>query len=305
MSGTDPGDPFRNPGWNPQDGYPAAPPTDASSAWAPPPTPPMPPPTPKKGIWPIVVAVVAGFAATLGVLGFLASSDDDDPSDEQATEADADDDERTTSTSTSTSTTSTTTSSSTIPTNTTTEPDLSDLGDPGGPVVTAGLFSLQIPAGWRGADLTGGTAGAGAAMFPDNPTAAQAVQAQLDLMPRAVQLIAFDASFANSPTSFASNVNVLIDPTSTSGVPLDQQLDVQVSGMRGIAEVADARVVELGGRQVGRITSEFQVGAASYGVASYLIDTGTDVVIVTYSFGELDAEAQRLADASVATFTAG
>jgi hypothetical protein len=260
----------------------------------------VPPPPPQKGARPIAVAAAVGLGAVLGVLGFLAISDDDGDGDGAAEVVAEPDDDTTTSprdrTTTTTSTTTTTVA---------TAPDLSDLPDPGGPVVTSGDLSLQLPAEWVGTDLSTGTEGAGAAMFPDNPAAAAAVQSQLDLMPRAVRIFGFDGAAFDRPTQFAANVNVIVDPSASAGIPMDEQLALQRRGLGAVVEVEDARVVQLGGREVGRIRSTFGTGGASYDVLTYLVDTGDELIVLTYSFGGLDAALERLADASAATFSAG
>lgn len=303
----DPGDPFRNPGWGGQDAYPATPPS-APPPWAASPGTPLPPPAPKKGVWPVVLAVVAGFSVMLGVLGFLAASGGDDDAETVASERDDEDDDDTTTTPSSTTTstsTSTTTTSTTSTTTTAPAPDVSDLPSIGGPVVASGDWSIQLPDGWAGADIADGVEGVGAQLFPGDPTLAAQVDASLQAVPRLVRIFGMDTAGAQAGNPFASNLNVLADPVATSGAPMQQLLDFQRRSLEslGIATVGSSAVVDLGGRPVGRLL--VQLDGVPARTLAYIVDSGTEVVVITYTVADDGSLPDGVFDASVATFSAG
>lgn len=280
MSGADPNDPFANPSWA-GGGYPAEPPSAPPPSWAPPPPPP--PSTPKRSVWPVVVAVVAGFGAMLAVLGFLASRDDDDDGDDTDRDDVAD----------------------TV--------DEADLTDPGGPTVEGGDFAITLPVGWVGTDLSAGAVGAGAELFPSDPDAAGYVDAMLsggvataERAGMSGAIAGFDAEALQDPTDFPGSVLVF-------GVPAELGEDAEraivefAAGVQSTGgDVRSREVVELDGRQVGRVVVGLDdvAGGAGLGLSSVNYLFVDERALVVFSLDDVSDASLAEVDASAATLTA-
>jgi hypothetical protein len=156
------------------------PPPPGPAAWPPPP--PDPPTAPRRRTWPIFVGIAVALVVVLvGGLVVLAATEEDEP------EADV----------------------------------TSDAGEATGPTVeTPSQVRITMPAGWTGASTEEGTDDLGAALFPDDPDRAAAVDQSAGFLPRAIIIFGLDADDLDAV--YQANMNVLEDPTVPDDIGLEE-----------------------------------------------------------------------------------
>jgi hypothetical protein len=185
-----------------------------------------------------------------------------------------------------------------------------DVDAPTGPVVQNSSYTLTLPGGWVGTDMSDGVAGVGAEVFPADPQAAAAVDAVLSLSgisddaPLIPELLAVDASIADAAQSRFGLMLALGVPAEFGTDTPEEATEEFVQGMLdspGARGEPSAEVVDLDGRRVGRVVAlEGEIGGA--GSVSYLFVE--ELLILNFTVQETTAAQLALLDASAATLSA-
>jgi hypothetical protein len=195
------------------------------------------------------------------------------------------------------------TTTTAAPTTTTTEAPpattpTTDETEATGPTVTSGGVSITLPAAWVGADVADGPAGVGALLFPDDSDRWEVAENVVGMLPRAVTLFGLDASRLDQ--MFVDNLNVLIDPSVPPEMDFAEMVEAQAQGIEGVGgSVLTSEIIDLGGRDVGRVLS----GLSGYFAFSYFIVEDKTTYVITYSFDSITDANLMAANGSVATFS--
>jgi hypothetical protein len=179
-----------------------------------------------------------------------------------------------------------------------------DTEDAVGPVVSTADFTLTLPAGWVGAELSASGEGFGAALFPAEPELAAAVDGVVANVPRSFRVVAFDEDAVRSQAVFVDNLNVFRDDTIPSGMPFDDMMRAQERGFGTLGfELVESDTVDLDGRRFGRLHARVDQAGGSADSLVYITEESGDIWILTYSFSGLDAGDRALADGSAASIS--
>jgi hypothetical protein len=168
-----------------------------------------------------------------------------------------------------------------------------------GEVLSTSEFSVTLPEGWVGAEISESGEGFGASLFPSEPELAAAMDGLVANVPRSIRMLAFDESGIRAQALFVDNMNVLRDDSIPDDVPFDEMVRVQENSFGAMGfEVLESERVELDGRRFARIHAE--VGT-TYESLVYITEDAGAVWVLTYSFAEVGSSDRELADGSAST----
>jgi hypothetical protein len=171
-----------------------------------------------------------------------------------------------------------------------------------GPVVTTPSgAALTLPDGWVGTSIEEGVDGIGAALFPDDPRMAEDLDRRARVLPRAISIFGMDATDVDKP--FQDNVNALNDLTAPASYSLDEIGRAEATSIGAFGgRVTERERVDLGAFDAVRI--QYQGRGAPFEGVAYVVKTGADTWVLTYTFADLTAANLELADGSAGSFSA-
>jgi hypothetical protein len=177
-----------------------------------------------------------------------------------------------------------------------------DVDAASGPEVSTADFTVTLPSGWIGAEISGTAEGFGASLFPSDPDLAAAMDGIVANVPRSIQLVAFEEDGVRSQALFVDNLNVFRDETIPSGMPFDDMMRAQENGFGAMGvELVESDTIDLAGRRFGRLHARVGTGPGASESLVYVTEESGEVWILTFSFPEIDASERALADGSAST----
>lgn len=165
-----------------------------------------------------------------------------------------------------------------------------------------GGVTIRMPQSWAGASLEDGPEAAGTALFPDDPEQAARAADRLETLPGSTLVFGIDLPAARAGAQFTPNMNVLIDDSVPADFDLEQTTDAEVRGLSESAFTLTSRTrVDFGDRLADQLI--YSTREPGFTAVAYVIKQDGVTYILTYSFGDLDAENLSISQGSAATFS--
>jgi hypothetical protein len=270
----------------------------APPAWAPPAEPPA-----KGGSrrGPLIAVAIIVLLAAVAAAVYFATKDDDNKTATIATESSSVQTDSSSSTKSSSSKYSSKSSSSKSSSSNGSSVRLTPATGPTVNAPNTGV-TLTLPEGWVGTSTEEGVEGAGAAMFPNDPDLASAVESRMSVLPRAVVVFGVEEQALRAGSPFTPNLNILADPSVPSSYSLEDAGKAEARGIGSLGTVKDRKAVDLDGLQAQRI--QYEASSGQFSGVAYVFKEAGKFWVLTFSFSELSSDNVALADGSASTFTA-